>query len=156
MPPTVVDFAFIGGLNFSMAMLIAPGVTVLARMLGIRIAMSLGVIVQATVYITASFAHEIWQFYLTERVLVDLGVGLLYVPSVAVLSQWFDRKRSVANGIAAAESGLGGVTFTWATEAKINNLSLAWVLRVTGLLTFVATFVAVALIRDRNRNIRPR
>ena len=113
------DFAFIGGLNFSVAMLASLAVTVLVRRnpFGIHLPMLIGVGLQTDGFITASFATRIWHLYLTQGVLVGLGVGFTYIPSIAVLSQWFRRRRSLANGISAAGSGIGGLLFSFMVRA---------------------------------------
>lgn len=54
-----IDFALIGGLQFSAAMLMAPLVTIMARQRGLHTAMVLGIIFQTTGYITASLAQKI-------------------------------------------------------------------------------------------------
>lgn len=136
-------------------MLIAPFVTILARRLGIHLTMTLGLVLQSTGYVSASFATRIWHLYLCQGVLVGCGISCLYVPSLPILSQWFTKKRSLANGVSAAGSGVGGAAFAWGTEAVIQRLGSAWALRITGIITFVANLVAVAVIRDRNHVIRP-
>ncbi|KAK9243276.1 major facilitator superfamily domain-containing protein [Lipomyces tetrasporus] len=150
-----IDFALIGGFNFSMAMLAAPLVTFLTRKFGIRFTMTIGVILLSGGFIAASFANRVWHLYLTQGLLVGLGVGFNYIPSMAVLSQWFEKKRSLANGISSGGSGIGGAVFSWATQAMIDRLGLAWALRVTGIITFVGNMTAAILMRDRNHHIRP-
>ncbi|KAK9322180.1 major facilitator superfamily domain-containing protein [Lipomyces orientalis] len=150
-----IDFALVGGFNFSMAMLAAPLVTILTRKFGIRFTMTVGVILLSGGFIAASFANRVWHLYLSQGLLVGVGVGFIYIPSMAVLSQWFDKKRSLANGISSGGSGIGGAVFSWATQAMIDHLGLAWALRVTGIITFVANLTAAILMRDRNHHIRP-
>ncbi|KAK9342043.1 major facilitator superfamily domain-containing protein [Lipomyces starkeyi] len=149
------DYAFVGGFNFSMAMLAAPFVTILTREYGIRLSMIAGAIMESGGFVAASFSKRVWQLYLTQGLLVGLGVGFVYIPSIAVLSQWFDKKRSLANGVSAAGSGIGGAVFSWATEAMINQIGLHWALRVTGIIIFFAILGAALVIRDRNQHIRP-
>jgi len=74
---------------------------------------------------------------------------------MAILSQWFEKRRSVANGLSSAGSGVGGVIFTWGTAAMIRSIGLKWTLRTTGLITLAATVTATLFIRDRNRHIKP-
>lgn len=152
---TPMDYAFIGGFNFSMAMLVAPGVTILTRRFGKRLTMLAGASMQCGGFIAASFAGRVWQLYLSQGLLVGCGIGFIYVPSIAILSQWFSKKRSLANGISAAGSGIGGVVFTWGTQAMIRSIGLSWALRTTGLITFVANVIALLVIRDRNDAIKP-
>ena len=150
-----MDFAFIGGLNFSMAMLVSPIVTVIARRYGIHIPMFIGITLQTAGFITASFATLIWHLYLSQGILVGFGVGFTYIPSIAILSQWFHRRRSLANGISAAGSGVGGLVFSLAVRAAIKNISLAWSLRMTGLVSGFMNVLATIAIRSRNHVVQP-
>ena len=152
---STIDFAFIGGLNFSAAMLVAPGVTIFARIFGTRTPILVGAMLQTAGYVFAPFAHSIWQLCLSQGVLVGVGIGFASIPCVAVLSQWFEKKRSLASGIASAGSGIGGLIFSFAAQAMIENISLAWALRVTGIVPGVMNVIAALLIRNRNKNIKP-
>ena len=82
-------------------------------------------------------------------------MGFVYIPSVPVLSQWFSKKRSLANGISAVGSGIGGIIFSLATGPMIRNIGLGWSLRITGIIALVTNVSAAILIRDRNATIRP-
>jgi len=132
---TPLDYAFIGGLNFGLAMLVSSPVTYLVRTLGTHPVMLIGVALQTGGFIAASFAQSIWHLYLSQGVCVGLGVGFIFIPSVPITSQWFDKKRSLANSLTSAGSGLGGVIVSFATQPMIDRLSLAWSLRIIGLLS---------------------
>lgn len=150
-----IDFALIGGLNFSMAMLVAPVVTIFARKYHTQPTMTLGAVLLAAGFISASFAREIWQLFLSQGMLVGFGVGFVSIPSMAILPQWFDKKRSLANGIGSAGSGIGGLIFSFGTQAMIERISLAWSLRITGIVCGVMNLISALLIRNRNKDIRP-
>lgn len=150
-----IDFALIGGLNFSIAMLSAPVVTIVARKHSTKLPMLLGLGFLATGYVSASFSKRIWQLYLSQGILVGFGVGLIYIPSIAIVSQWFDKKRSLANGISAAGSGIGGLIFSFMDGTVIQKISHAWALRLTAILSCSVLFIATMLIRNRNDAIRP-
>ncbi|KAF2088466.1 major facilitator superfamily protein [Saccharata proteae CBS 121410] len=152
---SALDYAFIGGLQFGIAVGLASPITVITRYHGMHLPMCVGVVVQTAGYVLASFTRTIWQLYLTQGVLVGLGLGTLYIPSIAITSQWFDRRRSLANGITSAGSGIGGLIFSFATQAMINNISLPWALRIIGIVSGVMNVAATALIRSRNEVIRP-
>lgn len=138
-----------------MAMLVAPLVTVLARKLGTRVPMALGVLIQTTGFLSASFADRVWQLYLSQGVLIGLGLGFIYVPSIAVLSQWFSKKRSLVNGISSGGSGIGGLIFSFAIDAMVKHISLAWSYRIIAVVTGTMNLTATLLIRNRNAIIRP-
>lgn len=152
---TSLDYAFIGGINFGLSMLVASPVTYLVRTLGTHPVMFLGVALQTSGFIAASFATHIWQLYLSQGACVGIGVGFLFIPSVAITSQWFDKKRSLANSINSAGSGLGGVIVSFATQPMIDRISLAWSLRIIGILSGTMNILATCLLRNRNHIVRP-
>lgn len=119
--------------------------------------MYIGVVFQTSCFIAASFAKaHIYQLYLTQGVLLGLGLGFTWLPTVGIISQWFDKKRSLANGITSAGSGIGGIIFSFATRAAIANIGLGWAFRMIGIVSGGMNIIAVTLIRDRNHQVRPR
>lgn len=99
---------------FSLTALIyyAMGVVagVLADRTSTRRVVGAGILSLALGFFCASLASgSLWWFLLCFCVLVGLGVGLVYVPAVAVVQRWFVRRRSQASGLALA--GTGGGTF---------------------------------------------
>jgi MFS family permease len=145
----------VGGFNFAFAMIVAPLVTLLTHRFGKFVTMPVGIVVQTSGYIAAGFVDSIGQLIITQGILVGIGIGFIYVPSLPILSQWFEARRSLANGIASAGSGFGGALFAWTTGAIIDAFGLKWALCTTGLITFFLTAIATSLLRDRNKYIRP-
>ncbi|KAK8017414.1 hypothetical protein PG993_013740 [Apiospora rasikravindrae] len=140
-----LDYAFIGGFNFAFALLAAPPAAFLARRHGVRAPMLLGVALLPAGFVAASFAHRVWHLYLSQGLCVGLGIGLVYIPATAVVPQWFERRRSLANGICAAGSG-----------AMLDSVGDAWSLRVTAAFVFVVNLVATLLVRSPDDGrIRP-
>ncbi|KAI9722272.1 MAG: hypothetical protein M1812_001744 [Candelaria pacifica] len=150
---TPLDFAFVGGLSISQALLISPLATYLGRLYGTRFVLLIGVFFETLALIGASFATQIWQLFLSQGVAFGVGMGFLFVGSVGIVPQWFSKKRSLANGFAAGGSGIGGLIYSLATNAMIKSIGLAWAFRVLGMLAFVVNFISAILIRDRNKQI---
>lgn len=120
---SALDFAFVGGLSISQALLVSPIATYITRVYGTRTTLLLGVALETLALISASFTHEIWQLFLSQGVCFGFGMGFLFVGSVGIIPQWFTKKRSLANGIGTAGSGLGGLMYSLATNAMIGWLS---------------------------------
>lgn len=118
--------------------------------------MFVGVCMLSGGFVAASFAFKTWHLYLTQGVMIGIGVGFLYIPSIAIVSQWFLKRRSLANGITAAGSGVGGIVFSLASASMIDKISLQWSYRITGMVAFALTATATAMIRDRDKIIRPK
>ncbi len=85
---TPLDYAFIGGITFGAALLIAPLCTILTREIGRVAVMTTGVLLMAGGFVAASFAKEIWQLYLSQGLMVGLGIGAMFIPGIAVMPQW--------------------------------------------------------------------
>lgn len=54
-----------------------------------------------------SLSKEYYQVLLSQGFCIGLGTGLILIPGVAILSTYFGTKLALANGVAAAGSGLG-------------------------------------------------
>lgn len=117
--------------------------------------MSMGVILLPAGFFFTSFAHRIWQLYLTQGVMVGMGVGFIYIPSIPVVSQWFSERRSPENGICTAGSGVGDLSMCFATKTMIQRMGVSWSLHVTAMIVFIMILPAVLLIRNRDSYIHP-
>ncbi|TRX93689.1 hypothetical protein FHL15_005365 [Xylaria flabelliformis] len=150
-----IDYALIGGFNFGFALLVAPLATLLDRLYGVRTPIFLGVFLLSAGFVLASFATKIWHLYLSQGLCIGLGIGLIYIPSTAIVPQWFSARRSLACGICAAGSGIGGLVTCFSTQALLETLGFVWSLRITSVLVFFVNMIATFLIRSRNRDIKP-
>ena len=149
-------YAFIGGLSISQAMLIAPIATRIIHVFGTRTCLHLGVFFETLSLIGASFCRKKYQIILAQGFCFGWGMGFLFVGSVGIVSQWFTTKRSLANSIAAAGSGLGGLMYSLVTQRVIEKNGLPWAFRVLGICVFTVNLTASNLIRDRNKQTSSR
>ncbi|KAF1840712.1 MFS general substrate transporter [Cucurbitaria berberidis CBS 394.84] len=148
-----IHYAFIGGLSISQALLMSPVATLTTRLFGTRTTLLIGVAFEAVSFIGASFATRIWHLFLSQGVCFGWGMGFLFVGSVGIAAQWFTTRRSLANGIAAAGSGLGGLVYSLAAQAMIKNIGLPWAFRILAVIAFVVNAACALLIKDRNKQI---
>lgn len=79
---SALDFAFVGGLSVSMALLISPIATTTTRLYGTNVTLLIGVFFETLALIGASFAHRIWQLFLSQGACFGWGMGYLFVGSV--------------------------------------------------------------------------
>ena len=54
-----------------------------------------------------SICTTYWQVLLAQGVTVGIGYGCLFLPSVAIVSQYFTTKKSFAFGVASTGSSIG-------------------------------------------------
>ena len=50
---------------------------------------------------------ELWELILAQGVMIGLGTGCLFLPSIAIIPQYFEKKRSFATGIGSSGSAIG-------------------------------------------------
>ena len=140
-----------GSLSISCAMLISPVATTTTRYLGTHVTLFIGVFLESASLIGASFATKIWHLFLSQGICFGLGMGFLFIGSVPIVPQWFTTKRSLASGISASGSGIGGLVYSLAAGAMIKSIGLPWTFRVLGILVFIVNSICSALMRDRNK-----
>ncbi|KAF1831374.1 MFS general substrate transporter [Decorospora gaudefroyi] len=148
-----LEYAFIGGLSISQALMISPLVGWTTKHLGTTTTLLIGAVLESMAFIGASFSTQIWHVFLSQGVCFGWGMGFLYVGSAGITAQWFTTRRSLANGIAASGAGLGGVVYSLAAQAIIRSINLAWSFRILAIAAFTANAVSAILIKDRNKHI---
>ncbi|ETS06363.1 MFS general substrate transporter [Trichoderma reesei RUT C-30] len=150
-----IAYSFIGGLSQSQILLIAPLVTHATRVFGTKPPLVVGAVMEAGALIGASFAKQSWQLFLSQGLLFGWGCSFLYIGTIGIIPQWFARRKGIANGIAAAGSGIGGLIYSLSTEAMISNINVAWAFRITAICTAAVNIICIILIKDRNKHIQP-
>lgn len=95
---TPLQYAFIGGLSISQALIVSPIATLTTRRFGTRTTLFIGVAFETVSFIGASFATQIWHLFLSQGICFGWGMGFLFVGSVGIAAQWFTTHRSLANG----------------------------------------------------------
>ena len=148
-----LSYAFIGGLSISQALMVSPIATATTRIFGTRTTLLIGVFLETISFIGASFATQIWHLFLSQGLCFGYGMGFLFVGSVGIAAQWFTTHRSLANGISAAGSGLGGLIYSLSAQAMIKNIGLPWAFRILAIIAFVVNTTCALIIRDRNKQI---
>ncbi|EPE26886.1 MFS general substrate transporter [Glarea lozoyensis ATCC 20868] len=150
---TSLDYAFVGGLSISLALFISPLATVVVSKHGTKPALAIGIVLQTAGLLGASFASQIWHLFLSQGIAFGFGMGFLFIASVNIVPQWFKRKRSFANAISAAGSGIGGLIYSLATNAMIQSIGLGWAFRVLAIVSFGVNVVCTLVVKDRNKAV---
>ena len=148
---SALDYAFIGGLSISMAMLIAPLATHVIHLYGTWVCLHIGIFFETLALLGASFSTEKYQIILAQGVCFGWGMGFLFVGSVGIIPQWFTKKRSIANAIAAAGSGCGAMIYSLSCQRAIETVGLPWCFRILAICTCSVNLVACNLVKDRNK-----
>lgn len=109
----------------------------------------------AVAYILAikmmSLCRAYWQFMLCQGVLLGLSMGFMMYTALAAVSQFFDKKRAAAMGIAVSGSSLGGVIIPIALSKMLSGSSLGygWSVRILAFIMLPMAAFATATITTR-------
>ena len=94
-----------------------------------------------------SRATQLWQAYLGHGLGVGLAVACCYVPLVAVVGGWFERRRTVAVGVAVSGIGLGTLVGAPAAAALIEAVGWREAYRVLAVAGVGVLLGCAALLR---------
>ncbi|CRK20754.1 MFS-type transporter dbaD like protein [Verticillium longisporum] len=96
-----------------------------------------------------SVSKTYWQVFLAQGVCTGLGNGLMFTPTMTVISTHFTGKRAVALAIAACGSTVGGLVFPSMARTLLPTIGFGWTMRAIGLIQLVTLTAALALVRPR-------
>lgn len=100
-------------------------------------------------YIMTSLASQYYQILLAQGVCVGIGTGCLFLPAVALMPQYFERRRALANGIAATGSSIGGVLYPIVFYKLQQEVGFAWATRALAFVCLGTGSISIAVMRVR-------
>lgn len=100
-------------------------------------------------YMMTSLTNRYWQVVLAQGVVIGLGNGCLWVPSVAILPQYFTTRKALANGIAAAGSSTGGVIYPLVFRRLEQTAGFGWACRILGFIALATLAISITVMKQR-------
>ena len=92
-------------------------------------------------------ATSLWQAYLGHGVGVGLAVACAYVPLVAVVGGWFERRRTLAVGVAVSGIGLGTLAGAPIAAALVEGIGWRDAYLLLGSVGVVVLLISAAFVR---------
>ncbi|XXG96376.1 hypothetical protein Hte_002658 [Hypoxylon texense] len=98
-----------------------------------------------------SICSKYFHFVLAQGILGGLANGMVLNPAMAATSQYFQKKRGAAIGLAIAGSSIGGVIFPLALARMMNNtvLGFSWAVRIIGFIILALSIIICLLVKER-------
>ncbi|PVH97870.1 MFS general substrate transporter [Periconia macrospinosa] len=90
-----------------------------------------------------------YQILLSQGILSGLGMGLLLVPSTAVVPTYFKENRALAVGLANTGASIGGIIYPIVTRQMISVVGFHWAVRITALLVLLSTALGGMMLVQR-------
>ncbi|USP82685.1 uncharacterized protein yc1106_09959 [Curvularia clavata] len=104
-----------------------------------------------------SLSTTYWQVFLSQGICMGLGAGLLYIPSLAMVGVWFDKRRNVALGIVMSGIAVGAVIYIVMFDRLLKSASFPWAIRAIGFVALVCALLSIpALLSGSGWLKRPR
>ncbi|KIW28242.1 uncharacterized protein PV07_07921 [Cladophialophora immunda] len=126
---------------------------------GPRILLIIGTFLHVFGLMMASISHKYYQFLLSQGVCSALGASMIFYPSMSCVVTWFFRRRSLALGVAATGSSIGGVIFPVMVEKLIPEVGFGWTMRICAFLILglmiLGNLTLVSRIPPMARPVRP-
>ncbi|KXJ88943.1 major facilitator superfamily transporter [Microdochium bolleyi] len=96
-----------------------------------------------------SVATEFWQILLAQGICQGVGLGIIFIPTIAVMSTYFCERRALVMSVAASGGAVGSVVFPATVQYLIPRVGFPWATRC-------ATFVLIFLLILMNLIFKPR
>lgn len=94
-----------------------------------------------------SIATAYWHVFLAQGLCIGLGSGLLYVPTLALVSTQFgDSVRPWAIGCVNGGGSVGGIMYTIMLRTLLPSIGFAWAVRSIALVALVLSVAALVIL----------
>ncbi|KAI0153421.1 major facilitator superfamily domain-containing protein [Pestalotiopsis sp. NC0098] len=97
-----------------------------------------------------SITRQYYQVLLTQGILMGLGLGCLYLPAPAVVSQYFDKHAALAIGAPSTGSALGGVIYPIMFSQLEPRIGFGWATRVIAFVILGTSLIPVMAMKSRS------
>ncbi|XP_033728826.1 monocarboxylate transporter 12-like isoform X2 [Pecten maximus] len=104
---TMLLSSVINGLSF----LLGPVAGASVNRYGCRKVTIVGIFIASSGLFLSTFSPNLDVMILLYGVVGGIGFGLVYTPTIVIVSYYFERRRALATGIATCGSGIGGFVF---------------------------------------------
>ncbi|XP_078587232.1 monocarboxylate transporter 13-like [Branchiostoma floridae x Branchiostoma japonicum] len=140
------ETAWITSILMSVMFFLSPVGTALASTIGFRPTVMLGGVLSAAGYIISGFATRMFHLYLGIGCLTGLGYAFTLSPIMAIVGQYFTKRRALANSLTMLGSSVTSMSFPPLFQYLMDEYGLKGALLIIGgvMLNMV---VAGALIR---------
>ncbi|KAJ8957424.1 hypothetical protein NQ318_004904 [Aromia moschata] len=139
--------SWIGSLFMAVPLLVGPLASALVDKYGCKYMTIAGGVITSLGFLTSAYARSIGVMYVTFGIIGGVGRGLTYVTAVVAVAFWFEKRRSVAVGIAQSGAGFGTIIFSPLTTVLLSTYGWRGTLLITASI-FLNMCVCGMLMRD--------
>ncbi|KAM0478337.1 hypothetical protein ACHAP7_006009 [Fusarium lateritium] len=114
-----------------------------------RVAVAVGLFLQILGIFMTSIASAYWQVLLAQGICQGVGNGIIFAPTIANISTYFTRKKTIAISAGACGAATGGMVFPLIAQQLLPKIGFRWTVRVMGLVVAVASMIIMIIAKTR-------
>ncbi|KAJ3926696.1 MAG: major facilitator superfamily domain-containing protein [Lentinula lateritia] len=133
--------AWIGSLQYALILLPALFQGRLSELGIIKVPLLGGSILIIVCTFLVAQCTKYWHFVLCQGVGLGIGCGMVFMPAMGIIGQWFSKKQGLAMGLTALGSSIGGTVFPIAFQKLIPRVGFSWTMRILGFIMLLALII---------------
>jgi MCP family monocarboxylic acid transporter-like MFS transporter 3 len=142
--------AFVGSLGITICVAFGLIAVRLMQIIGVRSAAVFGISLVAIGTLASGFTTtNVTGLFQTFGVVLGIGDCLCYTASNIMPAQYFSRRIGLANAIIKLGGGLGATILSVSLNSLINQVGVAWMFRILGLVMLATGLPAALAIKER-------
>ena len=110
------EISVVTSLQMGVTFASGPVASYLTNKLGWRLTTLIGSVIGAAGLMLSAVAPNVYVLYMSAGVLIGLGLGIIYLPRLDCITQYFTKKRPFVTGLAICGSGIGTFIFAPLTD----------------------------------------
>ncbi|XP_053406500.1 monocarboxylate transporter 12-like [Mercenaria mercenaria] len=124
--------AWVGSLANAMGLLLGPLSSALSARFSCRKMVIMGGIFTSLGWVSTGFMPRIEYMFISYGLIAGIGKSLSFTPSILIVGQWFDKRRSLANGLSVAGAGFGTFAFAPLLETLLTKYGFTYTMVIMG------------------------
>ncbi|KAJ6153807.1 hypothetical protein N7470_006766 [Penicillium chermesinum] len=114
-----------------------------------KLTLLVGATLEVLCIFMTSLCTEYWQLFLAQGLGQGIGCGLMFCPTLALISTYFVKRRGIALGITASGSATGGLVFPAVVMRLLPTIGYGWTMRTLGFITLVTLLPCLLFFKQR-------
>lgn len=122
---------------------------------GARTVLTTGSVILGLSFISVSFIESLIGLYILYGLLCGLGIGMLYVPAIAIGIKWFPERSAFAAGVIVTGVGVGTLVFAPLATWLIIQYGWRSTFQYLGIILLIGALILAQLMKTPEVNWKP-
>eukprot|EP00042_Codosiga_hollandica_P019613 m.61064 g.61064 ORF g.61064 m.61064 type:complete len:397 (+) comp49419_c0_seq9:137-1327(+) len=105
-------------------------------------------------FFLTGYATAMWHVYITYGVMIGIASCIVFLQAVVVVGQFFERRRSIALGLAIAGVGVGMMIIPHITEALVDSFGWRSAFKIQGVYCAVVVALTALVYRSTRAPVK--